>query len=86
MKMSHDSRQLRAILKSRMSKPSVSPSGGSARATAAADAPERVLVLIDDGIVGETINLTLNHGVYVTRGAKTMAVDMKTPIFRRPSF
>ena len=30
-------------------------------------------MLIDESIVGETISLTLNHGVYVTRGARTMA-------------
>ena len=33
-------------------------------------------MLIDESIVAETINLTLNHGVYVTRGAKTMAQAM----------
>ena len=33
-------------------------------------------MLIDESIVGETISLTLNHGVYVTRGAKTMAQAM----------
>ncbi|HLG71082.1 MAG TPA: response regulator transcription factor [Chloroflexota bacterium] len=32
-----------------------------------------MLLLIDESIVGETISLTLNHGVYVTRGARTMA-------------
>src|SRR5579862_5497558 len=38
--------------------------------------PERVLMLIDESLVAETINLTLNHGVFVTRGAKTMAQAM----------
>jgi len=33
-------------------------------------------MLIDESIVGETISLTLNHGVYVTRGATTMAQAM----------
>lgn len=33
----------------------------------------RVLMLIDEGVLAETISLTLNHGVYLTRGAKTMA-------------
>jgi DNA-binding response OmpR family regulator len=38
--------------------------------------PRRVLVLMDQMVVGEVINLTLNHGVYVTRGAKTAAQAM----------
>jgi len=38
--------------------------------------PRRVLVLIDQTVVAEVINLTLNHGVYVTRGAKTAAQAM----------
>jgi len=29
-------------------------------------------MLIDDRLVAETINFTLNHGVFVTRGARTM--------------
>ncbi len=48
-------------------------SGSKAAAAVAPTTPERVLVLIDESIVAETINLTLNHGVYATRGAKTMA-------------
>ena len=46
---------------------------GKPRAVDAIPAPERVLVLIDESIVAETINLTLNHGVCVTRSARTMA-------------
>ena len=38
--------------------------------------PRRVLVLMDQTIVAEVINLTLNHGVYVTRGAKNVAQAM----------
>jgi DNA-binding response OmpR family regulator len=30
-------------------------------------------MLIDESLVAETISLTLNHGVYITRAAKTMA-------------
>lgn len=33
-------------------------------------------MLIDESIVGETISLTLNHGGYVTRSAKTMAQSL----------
>ena len=32
--------------------------------------PSRVLVLVDQPLVAETITLTLNHGAYVTREAK----------------
>jgi DNA-binding response OmpR family regulator len=35
--------------------------------------PARVLVLIDQHMISEVINLTLNHGVYVTRAAAKMA-------------
>ncbi len=35
--------------------------------------PARVLVLMDQNVIAEVINLTLNHGVYVTRGVKTVA-------------
>jgi len=56
-----------------MSTPKLRAAGGKGRVPTAPDAAERVLMLIDDSIVGETINLTLNHGVFVTRGAKTMA-------------
>jgi DNA-binding response OmpR family regulator len=35
--------------------------------------PKRVLVLMDQMVVAEVINLTLNHGVFVTRGAKNAA-------------
>jgi DNA-binding response OmpR family regulator len=37
------------------------------------DSPARVLVLMDQNVIAEMINLTLNHGRYVTRGAKKMA-------------
>ena len=35
-----------------------------------ADRPARVLVLVDQPLIAEVINLTLNHGVYVTREAR----------------
>ena len=35
--------------------------------------PKRVLVLMDQQVISEVIGLTLNHGVYVTRGAKNAA-------------
>lgn len=38
--------------------------------------PRRVLVLMDQIVVAEVINLTLNHGVYATRGAKNVAQAM----------
>src|SRR5712691_1667980 len=44
-----------------------SVTGGGAR---------RVLVLMDQGVIAEVINLTLNHGVYVTRGVKNAAQAM----------
>ena len=57
-------------------KPRRDEAGGRGKAGAVPSAPERVLMLIDESIVGETISLTLNHGVYVTRSAKTMAQAM----------
>jgi len=44
-----------------------SVTGGGAR---------RVLVLMDQGVIAEVINLTLNHGVYITRGVKNAAQAM----------
>ena len=38
--------------------------------------PRRVLVLMDQIVVAEVINLTLNHSVYATRGAKNVAQAM----------
>ena len=35
-----------------------------------ADRPARVLVMVDQPLIAEVINLTLNHGVYVTREAR----------------
>ncbi len=37
------------------------------------DEPARVLVLTASKVVGEVINLTLNHGVYITRAAGNVA-------------
>jgi hypothetical protein len=33
----------------------------------------RVLILVDQPLIGEVIELTLNHGVYATRQAKDIA-------------
>src|SRR6185312_12134406 len=49
---------------------------GKGSPTAVPGTLERVLMLIDENLVAETMSLTLNHGVYVTRGAKTMAQAM----------
>jgi DNA-binding response OmpR family regulator len=43
---------------------------------ASAGSGKRVLVLMDQAAVAEVVTLTLNHGVYVTRGAKTAAQAM----------
>lgn len=32
--------------------------------------PTRVLVMMDHRVLAEMVNLTLNHGLFVTRGAK----------------
>jgi DNA-binding response OmpR family regulator len=45
----------------------------NAAAIAVPNTPARVLVLMNENVVAEMINLTLNHGIYVTHGAKTMA-------------
>jgi DNA-binding response OmpR family regulator len=45
-------------------------------ATPRASAPRRVLVLMDQMVIAELINLTLNHAVYATRGAKNAAQAM----------
>jgi len=39
-------------------------------------APARVLVMMDQLVIAEVINLTLNHGVYVTQGAKSSSQAM----------
>jgi two-component system KDP operon response regulator KdpE len=38
--------------------------------TMPADGPSRVLVMVDQPLIAEMINLTLNHGIYVTREAR----------------
>jgi DNA-binding response OmpR family regulator len=35
--------------------------------------PARVLVLMDQKVIAEMINLTLNHGLYVTQGAQSVS-------------
>ena len=35
--------------------------------------PRRVLLLVDQPLIGEVIELTLNHGVYATRQANDVA-------------
>jgi DNA-binding response OmpR family regulator len=41
--------------------------------TMPAGAPSRVLVMVDQPLIAEMINLTLNHGVYVTREARDVS-------------
>jgi len=35
--------------------------------------PARVLVMMDQRVIAEVINLTLNHGLYVTQAAKSLS-------------
>ena len=35
--------------------------------------PARVLVMVEQSLIADVIELTLNHGVYVTRKAKDLA-------------
>ncbi|HZO29573.1 MAG TPA: response regulator transcription factor, partial [Chloroflexota bacterium] len=47
--------------------------GGERVETSPLDGSPRVLILVDQPLIGEVIELTLNHGVYATRQANDVA-------------